>query len=44
MVDAVDELSDRRNEGVALNLAMGIDREEVLSAARDLLERLSTRP
>ena len=44
MVDSIDELSDRRNEGVALNLAMGIDRDEVLTAAKELVERLTTQP
>ena len=44
MVDTIDELSDRRNEGVALNLAMGIDRDEVLNAAKELVQSLSTQP
>ena len=44
MVDSIDELSDRRNEGVALNLAMGIDRDEVLIAAKELVEQLTTQP
>jgi polyhydroxyalkanoate synthase len=46
MVAAIDELSDKGTKGisVALNLAMGIDREEIMDAAKNMLERLSTRP
>ncbi len=44
MVDAVEESSSRRNEGVALNLALGVDREEVLEALRDLIAQLTEHP
>ena len=37
MVAAVDEHSDRKNEGVALNLALGIDRDEIIGGFRNWL-------
>ena len=44
MVAAVDEHSDRRNEGVALNLALGIDRDEIIAAIQELVDRLTANP
>ena len=44
MVEAVDELSDGRNQGVALNLALGIDREEILNALQELIDQLARHP
>ena len=44
MVEAVEELRDGRNQGVALNLAMGIDREEILQALQELVDQLSRHP
>lgn len=44
MVEALDELRDGRNQGVALNLALGIDREEILGALQDLVDELSSQP
>ena len=44
MVAAVDEHSDRKNEGVALNLALGIDRDEIIGAIQELVDRLTANP
>ncbi len=44
MVDAVDERSTRRNEGVALNLALGVDRDEVISALQALVRQMAEQP
>lgn len=44
MVAAVDEHSDRKTEGVALNLALGIDRDEIIGAMQDLVDRLTANP
>ena len=44
MVAAVDEHSDRKNEGVALNLALGIDRDEIIGAMQELVDRLTASP
>ena len=44
MVAAVDEHSDRKNEGVALNLALGIDRDEIIAAIQELVDRLTANP
>jgi len=44
MVAAVDEHSERKNEGVALNLALGIDRDEMIGAMQDMVDRLTSNP
>ncbi len=44
MVDAVEEGSSRQNEGVALNLALGVDREEVMQALQSLIGQLTEHP
>ncbi|HIG44301.1 MAG: alpha/beta fold hydrolase [bacterium] len=44
MVEAVDERSDCQSQGVALNLALGVDREEILAALQDLLDQLTRHP
>lgn len=44
MVDAVEERSTRQNEGVALNLALGVDREEVMQALQSLIGQLTDHP
>jgi polyhydroxyalkanoate synthase len=44
MVTAVDERSDRKNEGVALNIAMGIDRDEIIGAIQEMVDRLTANP
>jgi polyhydroxyalkanoate synthase len=44
MVDSVEELSDRKSQGVALNLALGIDREEILQALQDLIDQMTRHP
>lgn len=44
MVDAVEERSSRQNEGVALNLALGVDREEVMQALQSLIAQLTDHP
>ncbi|MFB0933376.1 MAG: class II poly(R)-hydroxyalkanoic acid synthase, partial [Pseudomonadales bacterium] len=44
MVDSVEELSDRKSQGVALNLALGIDREEILQALSDLIDQMTRHP
>jgi polyhydroxyalkanoate synthase len=44
VVDAVDERSDRANQGVALNIAMGIDRDEILGAVQELLDQMTRHP
>lgn len=44
MVDAVDERSDGENQGVALNMAMGIDRDEILNALQDLMDQMTRHP
>jgi len=44
MVDAVEERVTRQNEGVALNLALGIDREEILQSMQLLVGQLTEHP
>ena len=44
MVDAVDELRDGRTEGVALNIALGIDKEEIIQSIQDLVDQLTQHP
>ncbi len=44
MVEAVEERSSRQNEGVALNLALGVDREEVMHALESLVKQLTENP
>jgi polyhydroxyalkanoate synthase len=44
MVDAVEERTIRQNEGVALNIALGVDREEVLQAMQGLIGQLTEHP
>ena len=44
MVDAVEERSTRQNEGVALNLALGVDREEIMEALQGLVGQLTEHP
>jgi polyhydroxyalkanoate synthase len=44
MVDAVEERSTRQNEGVALNLALGVDREEIMDALQGLVGQLTEHP
>ena len=44
MVDAVEERSGRQNEGVALNIALGVDRDEVMQGLQDLVAQLTQHP
>ena len=44
MVKAIEERSNRQNEGVALNLALGVDREEVMQALESLVKQLTEHP
>jgi polyhydroxyalkanoate synthase subunit PhaC len=44
MVEAVEERSNRQSEGVALNLALGVDREEVMNALGSLIQQLTEHP
>jgi len=44
VVDAVDERTDGKTEGVALNLALGIDKDEILQSIQDLVDQLTQHP
>jgi len=44
VVDAVDERTDGKTEGVALNLALGIDKDEILQSIQDLIDQLTQHP
>jgi hypothetical protein len=44
VVKAVEEQSDRKTQGVALNIAMGIDRDEIQQAILELLGQMTRHP
>ncbi|MFT5210072.1 MAG: polyhydroxyalkanoate synthase [Flavobacterium sp.] len=44
VVDAVDERGDGKTEGVALNIALGIDKDEIIQSIQDLVDQLTQHP